>query len=126
MSPGWVVSGYSFPRSVVEQRKITSMDGTVTLQEFGYALKMQRSKDDLGFLGYEVVDEDDLFLSILNNCGYTVEQIQKCAGLLNEYSLFGSIVDAERFKESIKSNPHNPKIIPDHNRGIIVGVWGRR
>jgi len=31
-------------------------------------------------LGYEVVDDDDLFLSILNNCGYTAEQVREMAG----------------------------------------------
>jgi hypothetical protein len=124
-SPGWVVSGYGVPRDVVELRTITSTDGKVTLPEFGYALGMQRNGDDLKLLGYEVVDEDDLFLSILNNCGYTTDQVRKMAGPLNEYSLFSSVEDAERFKESIKTDPKNPKIIPDHNRGVIVQVWGK-
>jgi hypothetical protein len=101
-----------------------STDGKTTLREFGYSLKLQRKGDNLKLLGYEVVDEDIFFLSILNNCGYTVEQVRQMAGPLNEYSLLSSIADAERFKEAIKTDPHNPKIIPDHNRGIIVEVWG--
>ncbi len=124
-SPGWVVSGYAFPQNVVEQRKITSTDKKHSLVEFGYATKMQRNGDQLKLLGYEVVDEDDLFLSILNNCGYTVEQVREMAGPLNEYSLLSSVADAERFKEAIKTDPKNPKVIPDHNRGIIVEVWGQ-
>ncbi len=123
-SPGWVISGYALPQDVVEQRKITSTDGEHSLVEFGYAMSMQRDGDDLKLLGYEVVDEDDLFLSILNNCGYTVEQVREMAGPLNEYSLLSSEADAERFTEAIKTDPRNPKIIPDHNRGIIVEVWG--
>lgn len=124
-SPGWVVSGYALPKEVVEQRMITSIDKKHSLVEFAYATKMQRDGDDLKLLGYEVVDEDDLFLSILNNCGYTANQVREMAGSLNEYSLFPSLEDAERFKEAIKTDPTNPKIIPDHNRGVIVQVWGR-
>lgn len=86
---------------------------------------MQRDGDDLKLLGYEVVDEDDLFLSILNNCGYSAEQVREMAGPLNEYSLFSSVEDAERFKEAIKADPNNPKIIPDHDRGLILEVWGQ-
>ncbi len=121
---GWVLSGYALPGQVVEQRVLTSTDGKTTLQEFGYALKVQREGDSLELLGYEVVDEEMLFLSILNNCGYTVEEVQRMAGPLNGYSLFSSVVDAERFKEAIKTDPRDPKIIPDHSRGIIVEVWG--
>lgn len=123
-SPGWVVSGYALPQEVVEQRMITSTDKKHSLVEFGYATKMQRNDDDLKLLGYEVVDEDDLFLSILNNCGYTVEQVREMAGPLNEYGLLSSVADAERFREAIKINHTNPKVIPDHNRGVIVEVWG--
>lgn len=121
---GWVLSGYAVPREIVEHRAMTSTDGKTTLREFGYALKLQRKGDNLKLLGYEVVDEDMFFLSILNNCGYTVEQVRQMAGPLNEYSLLSSIADAERFKEAIKTDPRNPKIIPDHSRGIIVEVWG--
>ena len=124
-SSGWVVSGYALPRGVVEKRTITSTDNKQKLLEFQYAMKMLRNGDDLELLGYEVVDKDDLFLSILNNCGYTAEQVQEMAGPLNEYSLLSSVADAEHFRESIKTDPRNPKIIPDHNRGIVVEVWGR-
>ena len=127
-NPGWVVSGYSFPRDFVERETMTSTDGKVTMHEFGYALKLKRSEDGLKLLGYEVLDaknEHWAFLSILNDCDYTVEQVREMAGPLNEYSLFSSVEDAERFTEAIKTDPHNPKIIPDHNRGVIVQVWGR-
>lgn len=123
-SPGWVVSGYAFPQDVVEQRTMVSTDGKHKLLEFGYAPKLRRPADDLKLLGYEVLDADDIFLSILNNCGYTVEQVREMAGPLNGYSLFSSVADAERFKEAIKTDPRNPKIIPDHNQGITVEVWG--
>ena len=62
-SPGWVVSGYALPQSVVKRRTITSTDHTSSLLEFAYAMKMQCDNDHLTLLGYEVVDEDDLFLS---------------------------------------------------------------
>lgn len=124
-SPGWVVSGYSFPRDFVEQETMTSTDGKVTMHEFGYALKMERARDDLKLLGYEVLDAEDTFLSILNDCDYTVDEVRAMAGPLNEYSLFSSVEDAERFTEAIKTDPTNPKVIPDHNRGVIVQVWGR-
>lgn len=122
---GWMLSGYALPREVVERRTMTSTDGKVTLHEFGYALKLQRNGDDLKMLGYEVVDEEIFFLSILNNCGYTVDEVRKMAGPLNEYSLLSSVEDAERFKDAIKTSPKNPGIIPDHNRGLILEVWGQ-
>jgi hypothetical protein len=124
-SPGWVISGYALPEEIVKQRTITSTDKKHSLLEFGYAMKMQRSGDDLKLLGYEVVDEDDLFLSILNNCGYTVDQVREMSGPLNEYSLLPSPTDAERFKEAIKTDARNPMVTPDHNLGVIVEVWGR-
>jgi hypothetical protein len=124
-NPGWVISGYAFPRDFVEQETMTSTDGKVTLHEFEYALKMERTRDGLKLLGHEVLDAEDTFLSTLNDCGYTVEQVREMAGPLNEYSLLSSVADAEQFKEGIKTDPRKPKIIPDHNRGIIVEVWGQ-
>lgn len=126
-NPGWVISGYAFPQDVVEQRTLISVDKKQKILEFGYALKMTRGVDDLRLLGYEVLDandEDWAFLSILNNYDYTVEQVREMAGPLNEYSLLSSLADAERFKEAIKTDPKNPNVIPDHNRGVIVEVWG--
>lgn len=122
--PGWVISGYSFPRDFVEQETMTSTDGKVTLHEFGYAMKMKRTEDGLKMLGYEVLDAEDTFLSILNDCDYTVEQACEMGGPLNEYSLFSSVADAERFVEAIKTDPAKPNLIPDHNRGVIIEVWG--
>jgi hypothetical protein len=125
-APGWVVSGYAFPQEVIERRKMVSTDGKHELREFGYALRFKRPTDGLELLGYEVLDEDDIFLSILNNCGYTVEEVRDMAGPLNEFSLLSTVEDAERFKQAIKADPLNPNVIPDHNRGIIVEVWGQR
>lgn len=124
-SPGWVISGYSFEREVVEHRRLISTDKKHTMLEFEYALQLHRSSDNLALLGYEVVDEDDIFLSILNNCGYTAEEVKLMAGPLNEYSLLSSIEHAERFNEAIKTDARNPKIIPDHSRGVIIQVWGK-
>lgn len=124
-SPGWVVCGYAVPREVAKQpRMIGLRNRELTLYDFRYALKMQRGADGLKLLGYEVVDRDDLFLSILNNCGYTIQQVEVMAGPLNSYSLFSSSEDAERFAEAIKTDPSNPNIIPDHNQGIVIEVWG--
>jgi hypothetical protein len=122
--PGWVISGYSFERDFAEQETMTSTDGKVTLHEFGYALKMKRPEDGLKLLGYEVLDAEDTFLSILNDCDYTVEEVLEMAGPLNEYSLFSSVEDAKRFKEAIKKDPENPNVVPDHNRGVIIQIWG--
>jgi len=124
-SHGWVVSGYAFPQEVVEQRTMVSTDGKHELIEFGYALRLRRPADELKLLGYEVVDADDIFLSVLNDCDYTVGEVREMAGPLNEYSLLSSVEDAERFKEAIKTDPNNPHVIPDHNRGLIVEVWGQ-
>jgi hypothetical protein len=124
---GWVVSGYAFPRAVVEHKKLISVDKQHEMLEFGYALKMTRGTDDLKLLGYEVLDAGDgdwYFLSILNNCDYSVDQVREMAGDLNEHSLFSSIADARRFTEAIQRDAQNPGIIPDHNQGIIVEVWG--
>lgn len=123
-SPGWVVSGYALPLDFVGRRTITSTDKKESLLEFGYAAKMERDDDGLKLLGYEVVDEDDLFSSILNNCGYTVERVREMAGALNEYSLLPSVADAERFEDAIRINIENPRIAPDHNRGVSLQVWG--
>lgn len=104
---------------------MTSVDGKVTMQEFGYSLKLNRSTDGLKLLGYEVLDVDDLWLSILNNCGYTIDQVREMAGPLNEYSLLSSLTDCGRFIEAIKTDPKNPGIVPDHNSGVAVEVWGQ-
>ncbi len=119
-NPGWVVSGYALPRDVVEQRKLVSVDKKHEILEFGYALKMIRGIDDLKLLGYEVLDQEDLSLSILNDCDYSVREVQEMAGDLNKYSLFSSTLDAEKFTEAIKTDPLNPT----HNQGIILEVWG--
>src|SRR5450432_1995100 len=82
-NPGWVVSGYAFAQDVVHQRKLISVDKKHEMLEFGYALKMSRGIDDLKLLGYDVLDANDkdwAFLSILNNCDYTVEQVREMAG----------------------------------------------
>jgi hypothetical protein len=124
--PGWVINAYSVERDAVETVRWSKVDdGGQSPRTFAYALYAIRADDGLKFLGYEVVDAEIERLSILNNCGYTVEQVSEMAGPLNEYSLFSSVAHAERFKEVIKTDPKNPGIIPDHNRGVIVEVWGR-
>jgi hypothetical protein len=125
-SPGWVISGYSFPYEVAGQMTMTSTDGTETLRVFEYAFHMHRNADGLKLLGYEVVDAEIgfPFLSILNNCGYKAEQVHEMSGALNEYSLLSSPEEADRFIEAIRVDPKKPKIVPDHNKGIAVQVWG--
>jgi len=40
---------------------------------------MKRAEDGLELLGYEVLDAEDTFLSILNDCDYTVEEVRQMA-----------------------------------------------
>lgn len=124
--PGWVINGYAVEPDAVEMVKWGKrVDGGNTPTTFEYTLHTTRSDDGLMFLGYEVVDAEIERLSILNNCGFTVRQVLEMGGPLNEYSLFSSLPDAGRFKETIKTDPRHPRVIPDHNRGFIVEVWGR-
>lgn len=125
-SPGWIVCGYAYPRKIVEEKTLTSTDGAHTLQVFAYASRVRRGDDGLVLLGYEVEDAEIPFLSILNNCGYTVDDIRKMAGTLNEHSLLSSLDEAYRFIEAIKTDPDHPNIVPAHGRGIPVQVWGQR
>lgn len=81
--------------------------------------------DDLNPTGYSQVVDELVNGSVTRTYAYTVDQVRDMAGPLNEYSLLSSVEDAERFKEAIKTDPRNPAVIPDHNRGVIVEVWGR-
>lgn len=123
--PGWVVNAYAVERAAVELvRWSKSVGNGHTVMTFEYTLHTTRADDELILLGYEVVDAEIERLSILNNCGFTVGQVLTMAGPLNEYGLFSSLADAGRFKEAIKTNPIDAKVIADHNRGFIVEVWG--
>ena len=77
-------------------------------------------------LGYEVEDAEIHFLSILNNCGYTVDQVRKMAGTLNEYSLFSSLDEAYRFIEAIKTDRDQPNMCPSTATAFRVQIWGQR
>jgi hypothetical protein len=124
-SPGWVVCAYAYPRDLVEKKTLISTDGAHTLNVFAYASQIRRSEDGLVFLGYEIEDAEILFLSILHNCGYTVDQVRQMAGNLNEYGLLSSPEDAYRFIEAIKIDPDHLNIVPSHGKGIPVQIWGQ-
>jgi hypothetical protein len=104
---------------------MTSVDRTVTMHEFAYALKLQRGADGLKLLVMRCWMLKTLWLSILNDCGYTIDEVREMAGPLNEYSLLSSLAGSERFVEAIKTDPNRPGFVPDHNCGVVVEVWGQ-
>lgn len=103
---------------------MTSRDGSETLRLFEYATHLRRGHDGLVLLGYDVEDVEIPFLSILHNCGYTIEQVREMAGSLNAHGLFDSDAEANRFIEAVKTDPRNPTSIPDHGKGVAVQIWG--
>jgi hypothetical protein len=64
-------------------------------------------------------------LSILNNCGYTLEQIERNAGPLNGFSLLETAHDARRFQKYIKTETDDHHVDNAHSEGVIFEVWGK-
>jgi hypothetical protein len=101
---GWVLNGYAIERSAIEEVvwSKTKREGMFeAVQTFKYALHGKRADDSLAVLGYELVDCHIERLSVLNNCGYTMEQIRKVAGDLNEFSLFSDPGQAQAFQKYV-------------------------
>jgi len=118
---GWVVNGYAVERNGIEKVQWTKptggSDGSKT---FEYALHVMRSDDGLLLLGYELVDCNIERLSVLNNCGYTLEQIRQEAGDLNEFALFGDLRQAQVFQTYVAQHGAS------HSQSVIFAVWGHK
>jgi hypothetical protein len=127
--PGWVLCGYSIERGAIPRLRDEILDpqrgrmpGPLT---YGYAVHLTRSEDGLERLGYEVMDAKIHRLSILNNCGYTVEQVEENAGPLNRFSLLETAHDARRFQEYIRTETEDHHVDDGHADGVIFEVWGK-
>jgi hypothetical protein len=90
----------------------------------GYALHLVRAKDGLQRLGYEVIDAEIERLSILNNCGYSIEEIEANVGRLNEFSLLETAEDARKLQRYIKTETADHHVDDAHSDGVIFEVWG--
>ena len=127
--PGWVLCGYCIERTAIPRLRVEMLDpqrGRVLGPlRYEYALHLTRFNDGLERLGYEVMDAVIHRLSILNNCGYTMEQIERNAGPLNQFSLLETVRDAKRFQEYIKSDTEDHRADDCHADGVIFEVWGQ-
>jgi hypothetical protein len=91
---------------------------------YDYAMHLVRRDDGLKRLGYEVIDAKIERLSILNNCGYSIDEIEANAGRLNEFSLFETVEDARKFQRYIKTESADHHLDEAHSDGVIFEVWG--
>src|SRR5215467_1266547 len=127
--PGWLLCGYSVEREAIQRLHVAMLDPArkqriVGPLRYEYALHLVRANDSLRRLGYEVIDAEIERLSILNNCGYTVAEIEDNAGHLNEFSLLESVGDARKFQQYIKTETADHHVDDAHSDGVIFEVWG--
>jgi hypothetical protein len=125
---GWVLYGYSVEREVIPRLHVEILDpqkGRILGPlRYEYALHLVRADDGLRRLGYEVIDSKIERLSILNNCGYSIEEVEANAGRLNEFSLLESVEDARKFQRYIKTETENHHVDDAHSDGVVFEVWG--
>ena len=118
---GWVVNGYAVERDGIDTvRWSTAAGNDDAPKTFEYALHTRRENDGLVVLGYELVDCKIERLSVLNNCGYTLEQISKEAGDLNEFALFSDPRQAQVFQTYVSNRGGS------HSQAAIFEVWGHK
>lgn len=126
--PGWILCGYSIERVAIPRLRDEILDpvkGRIPGPlRYEYALHLTRSSDELERLGYEVTDATIHRLSILNNCGYTVEEVEEHSGPLNKFSLFDAVHDARKFQRYIKTETNDHHVDDAHADGVIFEVWG--
>src|SRR6266513_2563174 len=126
--PGWVLCGYSIEREAIPRLHVELLDpqkGRIRGPlRYEYALHLVRTNDGLKRLGYEVIDATIERLSILHNCGYSIEEIEANAGRLNEFSLLGTVEDARKFQQYIKTETEDHHVDDGHSEGIIFELWG--
>jgi hypothetical protein len=126
--PGWLLCGYSIEREAIPRLHVKMTDPQKGIirgpLRYEYALQLVRADDGLERLGYEVIDATFERLSILNNCGYSIEEIETNAGRLNEFSLLETAEDARKFQRYIKTETEDHHVDDGHSDGIIFAVWG--
>jgi hypothetical protein len=126
--PGWLLYGYSVEREAIPRLRVAILDPQkgriVGPLRYEYALHLVRADDGLKRLGYEVIDAQIERLSILNNCGYSIEEIESNVGRLNEFSLLESVEDARQFQRYIKTETAGHHVDDAHSDGVIFEVWG--
>lgn len=116
---GWVINGYYIERNGIDSvRWSKAPDGGESTRSFEYALHINRENDGLVVLGYELVDCNIERLSVLNNCGYTLEQIRKVAGELNNFALFSEPQQAQAFQAFVSKRGGS------HSQTAIFEIWG--
>jgi hypothetical protein len=119
--PGWLLCAYAIERDAIDRIRVQMVDRSVRCPlAYEYALHLKRGDDRLRRMGYEVMDARIDRLSILNNCGYEVEEVEIFGGPLNQYCLFDRLEDAKRFRENIRTKTPNDS----HSDGVIFEVWG--
>jgi hypothetical protein len=67
--------------------------------------------------------EQKVLLEALNNCGYSIEEIEANVGRLNEFSLLETVQDARKFQQYIKTETADHHV-DSHADGVIFEVWG--
>jgi hypothetical protein len=116
--PGYRLGCYLVEAEGLETVQWTAQEGK-PMRVLEYAPFIQRADDGLKRLGYEVVDCEIEAISILNNCGWSLKQIEPVAGRLNEHALFDTYEQARLFKEFLREEPDDP-----HSLGAVFEVWG--
>ncbi len=125
--PGWLLYGYSVEKAAIPRLRVEMLDpqkGRISGPlRYEYALHLVRADDGLKRLGYEVTDAKIERLSILNNCGYSIEEIEANVGRLNQFSLFEGVEDARKFRRYIKTGTADHHVDDAHSDGVIFEVW---
>ena len=121
--PGWLLYGYSVERDAIPRLRVKMPDRIMGPLRYEYALQLARADDGLKLLGYEVIDATIERLSVLNNCEYSIEEIEANAGRLNEFSLLETVEDARKFQRYIKTETADHHV-DSHSDGVIFEVWG--
>jgi hypothetical protein len=116
----WVINGYGVERGAIERVHWSKAAGGSAPKTFEYALHLHRTKDGLTLLGYELVDCNIERLSVLNNCGYTLDEIRREAGDLNEFALFSDPQQAQAFQTYVAKRGGS------HSESAIFEVLGER
>ena len=126
--PGWLLYGYLVEREAIPRLHVEILDPQkgriVGPLRYEYALHLVRADDGLKRLGYEVIDAKIERLSILNNCGYSMDEIESNVGRLNEFSLLETVEDARKFQRYIKTDTADHHVDDGHSDGVIFEVWG--
>ena len=125
--PGWVLSGYAIERRMCDWLMSTRIAPGNSVQtkykRYEYARYIKRQEDGLQLLGYDVIDGQIDFLSLLNNCAYSVLDVERMAGRLNDYALLDSYDYACLFVDSAR---RDTDLSPHNELPVVWQVWGRR